>query len=75
MGCNVEAPIDPFNIGALLTTNIMVPSSLYDYSIGYLKWTSTCHNPGFLSDSLSTEWIQQFDEILQKVQTILDKPQ
>ena len=37
------------------------------------KITRTCSTPGFLSDSLSAEWIQEFDDILRKIQIILDK--
>ena len=39
------------------------------------KITRNCPNPGTLSDALSAERIRQFDEILGKIQTILNKLQ
>ena len=39
------------------------------------KITRNCPSPGSLSDALSAEWIRQFDAILRKIQTILDKIQ
>ena len=37
------------------------------------KITRTVTGPGVISDSLATDWLQQFDEILHKIRKVLNK--
>ena len=46
---------------------------LMRFSAEHSKITRNCPSPGSISDALSKDWIQQFDDILKKIQTILDK--